>query len=101
MSQYGTLGVSVYCPMMGSSRRPSPNHDPAYVKLRERLKAARVEAGLTQTELGAVFRRPHTFIHKVETGERRIDPIELCTWCKACGVDPCKILKPKNTRSRK
>lgn len=74
---------------MGSqSRRPNPQHDPAYVALRDRLKAIREASGLTQKALGDAFGRPHTFVHKVESGDRRIDPVEFCRWCLACGVDP-------------
>lgn len=80
--------------MMGNrSRRPNPQHDPAYIALRERLKAMREEAGLTQVELGEAFARPHTFIHKVESGDRRLDPVELCRWCLACGADPSLEMK--------
>lgn len=53
----------------------------------------RLEAELTQSELGTVFRRPHTFVHKVESGDRRIDPVEFARWCRACGVDPAKIIR--------
>ncbi|MEM9347353.1 MAG: helix-turn-helix transcriptional regulator [Planctomycetota bacterium] len=73
---------------MGKSRRPHAQHDPYYIRLRERLRAIRNEAGLTQAQLGRVFEKPHTFIHKIEKGDRRIDPIEFSRWCKACGTDP-------------
>jgi transcriptional regulator with XRE-family HTH domain len=80
--------------MMGKhSRRPNPQHDAGYVVLRERLKALREAAGLTQVELGAAFRRPHTFVHKVESGDRRIDPVEFCRWCLVCGADPSQELQ--------
>ena len=71
-----------------AKRRPKPQHDQAYVQLREGLKAMRLKAGLTQTELGSAFGRPHTFIHKIESGDRRIDPIEFARWCLACGKKP-------------
>lgn len=70
------------------SRRPNPQHDVAYGTLRQRLKELREAAGLTQVQLGAVFQRPHTFVHKVESGDRRIDPVEFCRWCIACRADP-------------
>ena len=62
-------------------------HDPVYGTLRVQLKAIREDAGLTQTELGEAFERNHTFIHKVEAGDRRIDPVEFCRWCIACKAD--------------
>ena len=52
----------------------------------------REEAGLTQRALGAKLKKPHSFVHKSEIGDRRIDPIELIAWCKACGKDPAFAL---------
>lgn len=57
------------------------------------MKKMRLDAGLTQTQLGEVFERPHTFVHKVESGDRRIDPIEFARWCRTCGRDAGRILK--------
>jgi transcriptional regulator with XRE-family HTH domain len=42
-----------------------------------RLKEARVSAGLTQAEAGKLMKRDQTFISKCESGERRVDFIEL------------------------
>ena len=78
---------------MGSQRRARPQHDPAYEELRKQLKAMRLKAGLTQQALGTCFDRPHTFIHKVEAGDRRIDPVEFCRWCNACGMAAHKEIK--------
>ena len=36
--------------------------------------------------------RPDTFVHKSETGDRRIDPIEFVRWCRACGQDPARCI---------
>ena len=41
------------------------------------LRAARVEAGLTQSEVARHIRRPQSFMSKAESGERRLDLIEL------------------------
>jgi transcriptional regulator with XRE-family HTH domain len=43
----------------------------------KRLKDARVQAALTQTQVAAALRRPQSFVSKCESGERRIDVIEL------------------------
>ena len=50
---------------------------PAYIRLRERLKAARIEAGLTQAEVGHLILKPQSFVSKVEGGERGVDFIEM------------------------
>lgn len=53
----------------------------------------REAAGVTQVELGKAFKRPHTFVHKVEAGDRRIDPVEFARWCLACQTDPASEMQ--------
>jgi transcriptional regulator with XRE-family HTH domain len=48
-----------------------------YEKLLQKIKKAREEAGLTQKEAAKKLRAHQSFMSKVETGERRIDVIEL------------------------
>jgi ribosome-binding protein aMBF1 (putative translation factor) len=48
-----------------------------YRSFLERLQQARRDAGLTQSEVARNLRRPQSFISKCESGERRIDVIEL------------------------
>lgn len=76
--------------MMGKTQKgPSSQHDPEYIRLRERLKGYRLDADLTQVQLVKAFKKKHhTFVHKIESGDRRIDPVEFVRWCRACGVDP-------------
>ncbi len=50
---------------------------PAYERLRERLRAARIEAGLTQGQVGHLVEKPQSFISKIESGERGVDFIEM------------------------
>lgn len=54
-----------------------PIHTPEYTRMRERLKEARKAAGMTQEQVAKKLDRPQSFVSKVETGERRIDPTEL------------------------
>ncbi len=48
-----------------------------YRALLVRLKQARQQAGLTQAEVAAALRRPQSFVSKCESGERRLDVVEL------------------------
>jgi transcriptional regulator with XRE-family HTH domain len=42
-----------------------------------RLREARLQLGLSQAEVGRRLKRTNQFVSKVETGERRLDPIDL------------------------
>lgn len=48
-----------------------------YRRLLARLREARIGAGLTQTEVAAVVSRTQSFVSKCESGERRVDVVEL------------------------
>ena len=48
-----------------------------YRKFLKRLQAARLEAGLTQEEVAKLLGKPQSFISKSESGERRVDVVEL------------------------
>jgi transcriptional regulator with XRE-family HTH domain len=41
------------------------------------LKEARLQASLTQAEVAKAFGEPQSFISKCESGERRVDYVEL------------------------
>lgn len=56
---------------------PRSRSSPRYAQLAQLLVKAREAAGLTQVELAARLRRPQSFVSKVESGERRLDVIEL------------------------
>lgn len=64
-----------------------------YQSLLAWLKNARNEQGLTMRELGAMIDEPHSFIGKIETGERRLDIAEYVQLCKALSLDPAEGLK--------
>jgi transcriptional regulator with XRE-family HTH domain len=68
-------------------------HTEAYIALRSQLRAIRQNAGLSQRDLAARLRVPHSWVAKVEIGERRIDLIELCWFALACGAEPVPILE--------
>lgn len=67
---------------MGSSKALQAKRYRAFL---ERIRQARLEAGLTQTELAARLGRPQTWVSKSELGERRVDFVELEDLAAACG----------------
>ncbi|PIV13254.1 hypothetical protein COY65_01980 [Candidatus Jorgensenbacteria bacterium CG_4_10_14_0_8_um_filter_39_13] len=48
-----------------------------YKEIIERLKTARIEAGLAQQEVADKLGKPQSYISKIESGERRLDVAEL------------------------
>jgi len=48
-----------------------------YQEFLKRFKAARIEAGLTQVQVANKLKKPQSFVSKCESGERRVDFIEL------------------------
>ena len=52
-------------------------HSARYRRFLTRLREARLNAGLTQAEVAKALRRPQSFVSKCESGERRVDVIEL------------------------
>jgi transcriptional regulator with XRE-family HTH domain len=52
-------------------------HSRKYQEFLIKLKAARLDAGLTQTVVAKKLKKPQSFVSKCESGERRVDVIEL------------------------
>lgn len=48
-----------------------------YQAFLQRLKQARVEAGLTQVEVAQKLNQPQSYVSRCESGERRVDAVEL------------------------
>jgi transcriptional regulator with XRE-family HTH domain len=63
-------------------------HSSEYRALRTELRRVREQAKLSQRDLAALLDVPHSWVAKVESGERRIDLVEFCWFVKACGVEP-------------
>jgi transcriptional regulator with XRE-family HTH domain len=57
-------------------------HSARYRQFRKRLKDARQTAGLTQVDAARALRRQQSFVSKCESGERRVDVIELEAFAK-------------------
>ncbi len=63
----------------------APQQAPAYRSFLERLRRARSEAGMTQVEVARRLGRNQSWVSKKESGERRMDPVELCEFAKLYG----------------
>lgn len=48
-----------------------------YKDVIERLKTARIKTGLTQQEVADKLGKPQSYISKIESGERRLDVVEM------------------------
>jgi transcriptional regulator with XRE-family HTH domain len=57
-------------------------HHPAYVAMIQRLRARRIELGLTQEAVAARMGVHRTWVNKVEAYERRLDFIETVDLCR-------------------
>ncbi len=58
-----------------------------YAVFVQMLRAARIDAGLTQAQAAKKLDRPQSHISNVETGQQRVDVIELKRFAKMYGKD--------------
>ncbi len=61
---------------------PSSLHSPAYASFVARFKQARKERGLTQVEVCERLEIPRTRLSNMESGQRRVDVVELARFAK-------------------
>jgi transcriptional regulator with XRE-family HTH domain len=61
-------------------------HSKEQIKLLEHLVQLRLNTGMTQVELSKKLKVHQSFVSKYETGERRLDLIELKQICTALGI---------------
>lgn len=57
------------------------------------LMAARADAGITQRELARRLGRAHSFVGKLESGERQLNVLEFIEVARALGVEPSALLR--------
>jgi transcriptional regulator with XRE-family HTH domain len=68
-------------------------HTRKYDRLLEALRRARHDAGLTQLEVAARLGTYASYVSKCESGERRLDVVELAEFCRLYGVKLAALLK--------
>jgi ribosome-binding protein aMBF1 (putative translation factor) len=62
------------------------------VSLCQALVDARIKAGLGQDELATKLRCHQSLIARLESGQRRVDVVELVVLARAIGFDPFELL---------
>jgi len=65
-------------------------YSPASQKLSRWLRCQREKNGLTMRQAGALIGKPHSFIGKTESGQRRLDVVEFVWYCNRLGFDPAE-----------
>jgi transcriptional regulator with XRE-family HTH domain len=66
---------------------------PDQKKLLSLLRQIRLDAGLRQEDLAKRLGRPQSFVSKYESGERRLDLLELRQVCNAVRIDLAKFIR--------
>jgi transcriptional regulator with XRE-family HTH domain len=63
-----------------------------YKRLIKRLVAARSVAGLTQAQVAQKLGRAQSYVSKYESGERRLDVVELIDIADVVAIDVIELL---------
>lgn len=61
--------------------------------LQKLLRKTRRDAGMGQVALARRLGKPQPFVSRYETGERRLDILELREVCRVCGVSLGQFLR--------
>lgn len=77
---------------------PKSSFTAEYAVFRDLLKQLRTQRGLTQVELSEVLAMPQSFVSKYETGERRLDVVEVRAVCEALGTTLPSFVKQFESR---
>lgn len=67
-------------------------YSPESKRLSEWLRQQRETKGLTMRQAAGLLNKPHSFVGKIEIGQRRLDIVEYVWYCHTLGFDPIKGL---------
>jgi len=62
------------------------------------LKDVRQDSGLSGPAIQRLLKRPNSYVSKVESGEKRLDILELKEFCCACGITLSEFAKRLDDR---
>ena len=68
-------------------------HSAEHTYLRQLLIRRRLDLGLSQRALAERMNVVHSFVGKVETGDRRLDIFEFIDYCRALNWQPEEVLQ--------
>lgn len=60
---------------------------PIYQLFRDALRDVREHSNLTQVQLSSLLGKPQSYVSKIESGERKLDILEVRSYCHACGIN--------------
>ena len=75
-----------------------PNQARIYRHVPVFLRELREKAKLTQRQLAARIDQTQWWVHRCETGSRRVDVAEFAVICAGCGVDPAEAIRELSKR---
>ncbi len=67
-------------------------HTKPYVATRNFLRDKKKKAGLSNRSFAKKLNVAYSMISKVETGDRRLDVVEACKYCKKLNADPHELI---------
>lgn len=74
-------------------------YSPEQVELLRLLREKRRDAGLSQIELAKLLGRSQSFVSKYESGELRLDLVELNLICRALGISLSSFVRQFEKRT--
>lgn len=80
--------------MRGNSLLDEKQYRKSYGRFLKRLREARKHARLTQKEAADQLGKPQSFVSKCESGERRVDFVELIVFARLYGVPDLSFFTP-------
>ena len=57
------------------------------------LVEVRTKADVTQRELARRLGRAHSYVSRIELGDRRLDVPEFIQWCEVLRADPVEVIR--------
>ena len=95
LSKQASLNIRIWDIILSSDRLCQVKGIPekAQETLQDLLRQIRADAGVTQAELATRLGVPQSVISKFESGERRLDILELRQICRALGLNLTDFVK--------